>query len=104
MSLLQIHQQYLLKAGAAVAVVMAWKVNVMQVDIRVYDNTVSVVRHDLFTDFLLLQTCAVTMNMLAGPLLFRRALIQMGEGRALPKSALPQDFATITDSRSDSCT
>ena len=38
------------------------------------------------------QTCAITMNMLAGPLLFRRALIQTGEAKAFAKPSKDADI------------
>lgn len=48
-----------------------------------------------------LQTCAITMNMMAGPPLFKRAIVQMGEARATLHPALSQDLegAMVTDRR-----
>jgi hypothetical protein len=46
-----------------------------------------------------LQTCAITMNMMAGPPLFKRAIVQTGEARAMLHPALSQDLEEAIDKR-----
>lgn len=45
------------------------------------------------------QTCAITMNMMAGPPLFKRAIVQVGESRASLHPSLSQDLDSTTDTR-----
>lgn len=46
-----------------------------------------------------LQTCAITMNMMAGPPCFKRAIVQVGEARSLLHPNLSQDLDRSADTR-----
>ncbi|DBA69525.1 TPA: hypothetical protein ACH3X2_012726 [Trebouxia sp. C0005] len=48
-------------------------------------------------DFATLMTCAITMNMMAGPPLFKRAIVQTGEARAMLHPALSQELEEAID-------